>query len=281
LSECFVVPPINGIQLVNDGQQAFGDLVGSDVLVAYSSISYPEDIIGNQSISETGIYYPAIPGTDPPSHFVLVTKDFTTDCTYFPVFGVFEGKFCMAWIENNPVGRVNLKYSDIPIVNTGAGGYPPPPGTPANPSVGSNKFYFYPNIKNFINQHFMDADFSQFQMLDIYGNIFDLDTTQSINRGVEIIMPGQISKLRFTLRMKLPSTIMKFQLTTAPSGQTGYVITPLSGVATTIYKKGDFNPYARVFTNSQGAFLVDLVNTEYIFEVEINNFNFSFNCDLI
>ena len=276
---CYQVPRLGTLQLINDGDQPFATEVGSNFLVIYASNSAPKDGVGN--ISADGFSWtPPASGTASTSHFMMIQKDYTNDCIFYPVAGTFNDRLALAWLEDQPTGRLNLKYSDVPV-NYAPGAQPPtiqPPSNFAAPTT----FYFYPQVQ-YIQSHEQTSSIpmSDITVVGTDESTFTIDLKQAMKKGIEVTMTTPIAKIRFTQTFREPTNVVQGQLTSLYTS-VSQTAAPLPNVGISIYAgKTNRNLYQRVYTNAQGIFNVTLQNLEYLFEIDVNNLNFTINMNLL
>jgi hypothetical protein len=271
-------PPALGTPLlINDGTGAFADQVNNVYFISYSSIHHPDDNIGNQSYDGIN-WFPAANNTDPPSHFVVTVKDFPTDCNFYPVFDLFNGNlFAMAWLESNLVGRLNLKYTDIPVANN----LPTTTVTPAsainNKPVNNQQIYIYPNtINSYSNVQTQNIPMSDIYIVDLSGNQFHLDAfmPNPNNRGYALTMPDKIKAIRFSQTFREKITLLAYIGTAITINNTFSL--PLSNVALTIYYSNTQRIYQRLNTDVNGKYTVVMQPGTYVFELEINSLSINY-----
>jgi len=261
---------------INDGEEAFIGVYNGFYLAVYASLIFPADSIGNFSLD--GINWtPAANNTDPPSHFILIIKDFLTDSTYYPTFDMWNNNFGMAWIENNPLCRFNLKYNDIPPNVPVTIPSPPPPFT------GSQQIYIKPNIGNVRSStKTQNIPLNDIIITDQSGGEFGLNAFPANNpipMGYEMTLPQTIKSVKFSQTFRENSTV-GCQIGTAV--QAGTPTTPfipsypLPNISVTIYYGETQTVYASVTTDSNGKFSLDMKAGNYVFEIFITSPSISF-----
>jgi len=272
-----IEPPIFGtVTLVNDGSTIFANQFANIFIAAYSSIHHPDDNIGNYS--HDGITWtPVANNTDPPSHFVITIKDFTGDCNFYPSFDLYNNMFAMAWLESNPVGRLNLKYAESIVHN--------PPTTVPLPNqttyTARQNVYIYPNALNAAqNVQTENVPMNDIQIVDINDNVFNLDIfTNPNNRGYQLAMPAPVKALRFGQVFRQAQILMGF-IGSALQANTTLSI-PLANIDVTIYYGKTQLVYQRVSTDASGAFTVPVKPGKYTFEITINTLSINYSQKLV
>ena len=241
-------PYFTSVLLINDGNGPFADQFNANTyFISYSSITHPDDNIGNYSYDAASNWIPIANNTDPPSHFVITVKDFATDCNYYPTFDLYNNNFAAAWLETNNVGRLNLKYSDLPINPIPIPTPTPIPIGQINPQV----VYYYPNISKLqSNKSSQSLPFVQptvgnqnitlydFTMVDLNNNVYNVDAfmTNPNNRGYEVNLPTEIKCVRFGQTFRETTTVQGFLGTAVQEGEYGIIESiPIPNVSITIY----------------------------------------------
>lgn len=276
---CFPAPLILQPLLVNDGGQPWFAQVGGIYFVGYRSNPENTDIIGNYSF-DGKVWFPAIPNTDPPSHFLYVTKDFPSDCAFYPAFDQYGTLFGLAWLETQPTGRLDLKYVDT---NQSVSGTPTGPLPSGNPTGASDRvqstFYVFPRItKVEATERTENMPLSDITVIDTHDNFFKIDLNEAIHRGLELSLDYPIKAFRFTQKFRQLSNHVVGTLTTIPTQDNGFTTNPLPAVGINIYRGHQVNYLlARLITDEKGFFSIDLPNQEFTFEIETQNLSINVN----
>jgi hypothetical protein len=276
---CTPPPALGAIQLVNNGSQGFASDSNGSYFVAYKSDTLVTDIIGNYSGDGT-TWTPALNGTDPPTHFLFIQKDFPTDCAFYPVVGEYQGYFAMAWLESQPTGRLDLKYSDVPQSIMA----PPPIPAPglSTPISNQNTFFVYPRILIVeTGEQTENIPLSDITVVDLLGNTFKIDINQAKHRGLELTLPAPAAAFRWTQNFRIKSGIISGTLTSIPTQVNSFSTSPLAGVAMNIYYGHNGMLYRRVTTNDKGQYVIPVQNFEYTFEVQTGDLSINVNQRLI
>lgn len=271
---CALPPGFGDLLLINDGKGAFANQFANIYFISYGSIHHPDDNIGNFS-PDGKTWTPTANNTDPPSHFVLTVKDFPGDCNFFPVFDLYDSMFAIAWLESNPVGRLNLKYSDIPVSI-----FPPtnPSNTLATPvPINEETIYIYPNTQNAAQEQTENVPLSDLEIVDVNGNRFNLDAhmARPNSRGYELTMPNLIKAVRFGQTFHEEKNLQTF-LGTAIQEE-NRISLPLSNIGVTIYYGKTNQIYKRLTTDSKGKFEIVMKPGSYTFELGVNTLSINYS----
>lgn len=281
---CYLPPSITSFELINDGEEAFVGMYNNFYFAAYASLIFPADSIGNYS--RDGITWtPAANNTDPPSHFVLVIKDFATDCTYYPSFDMWNNNFGIAWIENNPLGRLNLKYNDIPSNgnNNNNGNTPTTPSSGA--AVGNEQIIFVrPNRVNVYEpEKTQSIPLNDVIITDQLNNAFNLNIFEINNPlplGYEMTLPKVIKSVKFSQVFREHS---KLECLIGTAVQASTVTTdaipsyPLANISVTVYYGTTDAVYKSVQSDSNGKFTLDMKPGNYVFEIFVTSPSITFS----
>lgn len=257
-------PSIPTLQLVNDGSEGFYNEINGSYFIAYSSLPQPTDIIGNTSADGTH-FLPLIPNTDPPSHFIFIEKDFSTNCAFYPSVDSYNGFFSIAWLETTPVGRLNLKYANVGNLT----GFTPPPPLPVpKPTNVPTVFYVYPYVA-LVGQHVKTENIPLFDIecIDVHGHKFTIDTKRALATGVEVTLNSPVVSFRWTQTFRQKTNNVVGILTNIPMQKNNLLITPLPGMTINIYHSHNGLLLQSVQTDEKGLFQVQLSNSQYTFEV--------------
>ena len=211
------------------------------------------------------------PNAHPPSHFITTVKDFSTDCNFYPVFNTYNNMLAVAWLENNAVGRLNLKYSDA-VSN--------PSVTPVVPGIGVNNqtIYIHTNIKNVeLYADTQNTIVDSVDILDYSGNKFTLNTlTVSQNNGYEVEnLPGEFKSVRFQQTFRQTQILNGFVSQAAQPDSTIQI--PISSVIITIYYGKSNQIYQSFSTDVNGKFSVKMTPGNYTFEINVSDPSITFS----
>jgi len=266
----FEFPPISTIAFLNDGKQPFGNFIDNNYVTMYASKPLPSDIVGNTSTD--GITWnPSANNTDPPSHQIFTNKDLSYDCVDFPVFNDFNNTFNIAWIENNQIGRYNLKYTQGLIPNN------TPPPTPS-PSISSplheQPLYINPHYEVLQQSNItQNIPFNDIIITDIEGNTFNLNPQFRRRYGFELTLPKKIKSVLFSQVFRRKGNL-KCLILTAPQAGTATTDfipgSPVSNLQINVYYNQAHQLEQTCYTDQNGKFNVLVNPGQYFFEIIID-----------
>ena len=264
-------PNINNLVPINDGKEGFSAQYSNMYYVMYSSLPGPSDIIGNSSVN-TVHWNPAENNTDPPSHMILAIKNPIYDCAFFPVFDTFNNTFSMAWIENNIIGRLNLKYIEyVPNANTTT----PPVSAVTN---GPQTIFVRPNKTSIReNSKTQNIPLSDIYVTDPLGNAFDLNVFHQNNLpfGWEMILVNGVKSVKFIQSFKRAGGTLKCLMGTAPEAGTATTSPipsiPLANVQVNVYYANTNLLLGTFYSDVNGKFEVPLKYGDFMFEIIVNH----------
>lgn len=264
---CLVLPPIKLTKLVSQGAQSSADIQNNNYLVLYKNMTEPDNILGN--INQGGNLINWIPPLGQTGIVQqIVIKDFNTDCVFWPTFDTWNTPlglfFGVAWQENMPNGRLNIKYIDYPTMTQTVSG---------TPSVSApNSIYIYPSIvKTLAGVKTSNIPLNSIKTVDINNNVFNLDGYADYVNGYEFSLPVGIQKVQFVQTFRQPNSVIQGTLTTAP-GQSlagSLSLIPLSAVPINIYYGTTSMVFKRLFTDVNGQINVTIPPGLYTFEIVV------------
>lgn len=258
-------PIIQSIEYLRDGKEGFTSQFENIFISSYVTNETPTNIVGNYSTDGIN-WFPNGSNTN----IIETIKDFSSDCVFYPVFNQYEENFSIAWLENTPIGTLNLKYADLPmsksIINI----------IPDNHIKVPQLIYIRPDVNDVDNNLItQNIPLSDILITDASNDEFTLDGfTPTAKYGFELRMPDNIKKITFTQNFR-QSGKTEIRIGTAPqggiAGKNAIASLPLGNFNVNIY-------YGKNTNTLFGSFQTDMNG---IFQVHMNRGNYTFEIDVI
>jgi hypothetical protein len=261
---CYPLPPIKNTQSVNSGATSFADIKLNRYWVMYKSNGVPDQIqVNTASLAASATWFPTLNQNTQTQSVVI--KDVNNDCVWQPNFDVWNNLFAVAWLENNYLGTINVKYIDFPVA------------APFEINGPGGQMYIRPNILRsgpLVATENVPLD--NLYIVDVNSNKFDLSSYEDLTRGFEFDMLAQPQFVRFVQTFRQPGSIVNGLVQTAPSETQadgyfgGY---PLIGIPINVYYGATNDKlYTRVLTDAYGQINITFpIPGIYLFEIELLN----------